>query len=402
MKKTWKPFGIRKYLVGSLFCFVSSAIASSEPGIDAVLAELNSRPEPVNYQKDRRQVGGHGPIYSIDQYPGYILKIDRGKSGRATLAQSLFEAFGLEHLFVPKMLPVIVGGKAMLLTERVNIPTDSFAHYMQYSLNREGYRGAIRDLTALECLRGIPDFTINVNGVITGERIRYDNIPPFQTVDNNGNTQYKVGMIDLDHYSDTVSVRRGPALEIIRNVVEAFPWALDDILEIASYHRSCFLTDDNIRWLRDFAYQQSVRRYTMYEGYHDYLLAKGINPMSASVHPRTLYQAPKEFKLTLRHHYDPVVLNLAEVIYNTAKDEIQVKKKQNVKGYAARISYVDGYYLDYLTSIKQQYVDAYMDIQQAVEQGNALLLKAVALLEENKLIYRAAVDPDRMDMFIYF
>lgn len=68
----------KKYLVGSLFCFVSSAIASSEPGIYAVLSELNSRPEPVKHQKDRRRVGGKSAVYSIDQYPGYILKIDWG------------------------------------------------------------------------------------------------------------------------------------------------------------------------------------------------------------------------------------------------------------------------------------------------------------------------------------
>lgn len=48
---------------------------------------------------------------------------------------------------------MIVGGEAMLLTERVNIPTDKFAHYMEYSLNREGYRDAIKDLTAMACLR---------------------------------------------------------------------------------------------------------------------------------------------------------------------------------------------------------------------------------------------------------
>ncbi|WP_422135949.1 hypothetical protein [Endozoicomonas sp. ALD040] len=399
MKKTWKPSGIRKYLVGSLFCFVSSAIASSEPSIDAVLAELNSRTEPVNYQKDRRKVGGYDLIYSIDQYPGYILKTDQRNSGRVLSARTFFEAFGLEHLFVPKMLPVIIGGLAMLLTERVNIPTDWFAHYMEYSLNRKGYRDAIKDLTTLACLRGIPDFTIG--GTLTGERIRYDNIPPFQAVDNNGNTQYKVGMIDLDHYSDTVPDHR-TALEIVRDVVQAFPWALDDILDIASYHRSCFLTGDNISWLRDFAYQQSIRRYKMYEGYHDYLLAKGINPMSASVHPDTLYQEPGGFKLTLRYDYDPVVPNLAEVIYNTAKDKMRVKKKQNVKGYAARISYVDSYDLDYLTHIKQQYLNTHMDIKKAVEQGHALFLKAVALLEENKLIYRASIDRDRMDILIYF
>ncbi|WOG28262.1 hypothetical protein [Endozoicomonas sp. 8E] len=400
MKKTWKPSGVRKYLVGSLFCFVSSAIASSEASIDAVLAELNSRPEPVNYQKVRRLTGGRGPIYSIDQYPGYILKIDRGNLGRVTSAWSFFEAFGLKHLFVPQMLPVIVGGEEMLLTERVNIPTDSFAHYMEFSLNRKGYGDAIKDLTALACMREIPDFTIN--GMLTGERIRYDNIPPFQTVDNNGNTQYKVALIDLDHYYDTLPVRRRPALEIVREVVEAFPWALDDILETASYHRSCFLTGDNIRWLRDFADEQSIRRYTMYEGYHDYLLAKGINPMSASVHLDTLYQAPGEFKLTLRHDYDTAVLNLAEVIYNTAKEKMQVKKKQNVKGYNARISYVDSHALEYLTNIKQQYIDAYMDLEKGVEEGNALFLEAVALLEENKLIYRASVDRNRLNVLIYF
>lgn len=208
-------------------------------------------------------------------------------------------------------------------------------------------------------------------------------------------------MIDLDNYSDTVPDRR-PALEIVREVVEAFPWALGDILDTASYHRSCFLTDDNIRWLRDFADQQSIRRYTMYEGYHDYLLAKGINPMSASVSPDTLYQAPGEFKLTVRHDYDPVVINLAEVVYNTAKDKMRVKQKQNVKGYAARISYVNGYGIDYLNDIKQQYIDVYMHYNEGVEQGNELLLKSVALLEENKLIYRASVDRDRMDMLIYF
>ncbi|WP_422135950.1 hypothetical protein [Endozoicomonas sp. ALD040] len=400
MKKTWKPSGIRKYLVGSLFCFVSSAIASSEPSIDAVLAELNSRTEPVNYQKVRRLAGGRGPIYSIDQYPGYILKIDRGNLGRVLSARSFFEAFGLKHLFVPQMLPMIVGGQPMLLTERVNIPTDSFANYMEYSLNRKGYSDAIKDLTALACMRGIPDFTIN--GMLTGERIRYDNIPPFQTVDNNGNTQYKVAMIDLDYYDDTVPVRRPPALETVREVAEAFPWALDDILEIASYHQSCLLTGDEIRWLRDFAYQQSIRRYTMYEEYHDYLLAKGINPMSASVHLDTLYQEPGAFKLTLRHDYDPEVFNLAEAVYNTAKEKMRVKKKQNVKGYAARISYVNSCALEYLRYIQQQYIDAYMDYNKGIEQGNELLLKAVALLEENKLIYRASVDRNRMDMLIYF
>ena len=177
---------------------------------------------------------GKTPVYLPEFFPGVVLK----KSGRDHVqsrfhnmqtVQSILAEQRSTHLTIPKATVC----KEFLIEERLPINDNSFHNMGLYLSHLTEFDEAVRELTRLFSKIHILDlvgFGVNPLASIEGvdDDIRYDNLPLYR-IKQNGKAVGKIGLIDLDRFSNTPIQPEG-----LITIARIFPYHLHLIKQEAA------------------------------------------------------------------------------------------------------------------------------------------------------------------------
>lgn len=188
-----------------------------------------------------RAPAGDTPVYLPKEMPEVVLK----KSGREEAikrfhqmqnARSTLDSQNSSHLIIPKANLC----KDFIVEERLPINIDSYHNMHLYISQPQLFDEAVRELTRLFSKGYLGDLVGPQDtplGHIEGVKdfVRYDNLPLY-IIEEDGKKQGKIGLIDLEHFSN------GPSSQGLATLVRIFPYHLDVIKEEA--HMLKMLVDD--------------------------------------------------------------------------------------------------------------------------------------------------------------
>lgn len=228
---------IKGYLIRTELEKIKESSLSPSQTQDVVKAYVNDK---TKLQSLPKAGAGKTTVYLSDDFP-IVIKVSGISESQKRFEQmrqfrDLTKKLGMQNLVIPKARvhgPFIIEERLPIrLTKLKYEPKEQIAFYLKNKEQPE-LTETIKEFTRFCCESNVRDITqgMKLFGQ-TGKMGRYDNIPLYQIIENN-KIKYKIGLIDLEHFSLLKGKKSATAIaESLKDVIINFPHHLDAILEI--------------------------------------------------------------------------------------------------------------------------------------------------------------------------